>query len=160
VALALAALAIAAGAVGCGEEEGVAEGATVTAYVEAPLCERAGRQVSAGDSVDGGSFRVRLVCLPDPRGPQLSQGVGGRRLDLAVVGANARRATQDSTAIAYLQVDDPEANRFAEPILEAAGIGWITAEARGPALRQLSEAVLEAESGSLRADVREALGQG
>jgi hypothetical protein len=86
--------------------------------------------------------------------------VGGRRLDLAVVGANARRATQDSTAIAYLQVDDPEANRFAEPILEAAGIGWITAEARGPALRQLSEAVLEAESGSLRADVREALGQG
>ena len=148
------------GAVGCGEEEGVAGGARVTAYVETPLCEGASNQEAEIDPTGGEPFEVRFVCLPDPRGAELSQGVGGgRQIDLATVGANARRATEDSTAIAYLQTDDPPIARFTQPILEAAGIGILT-DTRQEAMRRLLAILAESDSGDLRADVREALGQG
>ena len=153
-------LLLAAGVAGCGEEEGVADGAVVTAYVEAPLCDdNLGAPVAM---VDGESAEItaRFVCLPPVRGPALSQGVGGgRRIDLAVAGANARRASADSTTVAYLRADDPAVNRFTEPILEAAGIGWITGST-SKAEAELLRLLAEADSDSLRADVREALGQG
>lgn len=154
--MALAALGLATvGAVGCGEEEGVADGATVHAYVEAPVCTRA-QTVVVGDE-DGEGFRVKFVCLPPVRGPELGQGVGGgRQIDLAVAGANARRATEDSTTVAYLQADDPAVNRFTEPILEEAGIGAIAAP-KGEAQARLLQLLGEADTSSLRADVREAL---
>ncbi len=150
-------LLLAAGVAGCGEEEGVADGASVTAYVEAPVC---GGSPRVAAPVDGGSeVTVRFVCLPAVRGPQLSQGVGGgRQIDLATAGANARRATEDSTTVAYLQADDPAVNRFTEPILEAAGVGWVTAPA-AKAQAQLLELLAEADPDSLRADVRDELGQ-
>lgn len=157
----LALVLVAVGAAGCGEEDGVADGAAVTAYVETALCEGAENQVAEIDPTSGAPFEVRFVCLPDPRGAELSQGVGGgRQIDLAKVGANARRATEDSAAIAYLQTDDPAITRFARPILEAAGIGILTAETRREAMQRLSAILAESDSGDLRADVRGALGQG
>jgi hypothetical protein len=152
-------LLLAVGAAGCGGEEGVADGAVVKAYVEAPLCDDGAAAPVAVS--DGGSAEVsvRFVCLPPVRGPGLSQGVGGgRQIDLAAAGANARRAAEDSTTVAYLRADDPAVNRFTEPILEAAGIGWITGSS-GKAYAELLGLLAEADSNSLRADVRDALGQ-
>lgn len=148
----------AVGAAGCGEEEGVAEGATVTAYVEKPLCERPG--VSMAQNESGEALAVEFVCLPAARGPQLSQGVGGSRIDLATAGANARRATEDSAAIVYIEPDDPGVARFTHPILEAAGVGWITADSRRQGVRQLMKLLAAADTDDLRADLREKLGQG
>jgi hypothetical protein len=155
---ALLALAIAVGAAGGGEEEGVAAGATVTAYVEAPLCKRPAFLLMPTDG--DGSMSVKFVCVPAARGPGLSQGVGdGRQVSLAIAGANARRATEDSRTVAYLSAPDPAVNRFTHPILEAAGIGWITAENQMEAEQQLGRILIDADTSSLRADVREALGQ-
>jgi hypothetical protein len=156
---ALLALAIAVGVAGCGEDEGVEEGATVTVYGEKPLCERPGVAMVSTDG--GGSLAVKFVCLPAARGPELGQGVGGgRQIDLATAGANARRATEDSTTVAYLSSADPALNRFTRPILEAAGIGWMTAADQQAAERRLGQIVAAADPDSLRADVREQLGQG
>lgn len=164
VGVALCALALSAvGIAGCGEEEGVADGATVTAYVERPLCEGGSDQGGEVQATNG-SYEILLVCLPastDPRGEELSQGVGGpRRIDLATLGANARRATGDSTTVAYLQLDDRAVSRFTQPILEAAGIGLISADTRDQALRRLMQVLTESDPSALRDDVREALGQG
>jgi hypothetical protein len=41
---------------------------------------------------------------------------------LTQIGANARQATQDSSAIAYIGEPTHAASRFSEPILEAADI--------------------------------------
>lgn len=144
VVLALFACALTAGALGCGGEEGVAADATVTAYVEAPLCEGAGKQ----SGVTSNGVRIRFVCLPDPHG------AGG--VELATVGANARRAVEDSAAIAFVEALDPKVNRFSHPILAAAGVGWFTAASREEGMLRLLEAVAEADRGSLRADVRDA----
>lgn len=157
---ALLALLLAVGAAGCGEEDGVADGATVTVYAEAALCEGATNQTGRVNGTEG-SVKLRVVCLPDPRGPELGQGVGGgREIDLATVGANARRATEDSTSVAYLETDDPEVNRFTHPIIEAAGIGWVTSDSRGAAMQQVLLAIAAAGSGSVRDEVRESLESG
>jgi len=81
--------------------------------------------------------RVRAVCLPN------SQEAG--RLDLAAVGANARRATEDSTAIAYLEAHDARRTRFARPILEAAEIASIAADSGAVAMVRLHRAIASAE---------------
>jgi hypothetical protein len=129
---------------GCGEGEGVAEDAAVTAYVAAPLCADAqgGR---AGD------VRVRVVCLAP---------VEGRgRIDLAQVGANARRATEDSTAIAFVEQEGP-AGRFSQTIVDSAGIAWIKASSGASAMQRVLTAVEESDPSSLRASVHDALGGG
>jgi hypothetical protein len=95
-----------------------------------------------------GDVRVQVVCLDETR--------KDKRLDLATVGANARRATEDSTAIAYVELPGP-ANRFALPIVEEAGIAWMRAGTGSPALQRVLKAVEEAGSGSLRDEVREKL---
>jgi hypothetical protein len=105
---------------GCGEE-GAEEGAVLTVYVSAPLrgseadqgrrrCAEAreAARVERGD----GDHELRVVCL-DASGP-------GGRWTLAKVGSNARRATEDSTAIAYIGEPDPRARRQSRPIVEAA----------------------------------------
>jgi len=137
-ALCLALLALA----GCGQGEGVAEDAVVTVYVAAPLCAEAqgGR---------AGEVRVRVVCL----GPDKAR---GERLDLAQVGANARRATEDSTAIAYVEQKGP-AGRFSEPIVDSAGIAWINASSGASAMQRVLQAVEASDSSSLRSSVHESL---
>lgn len=138
--------AAALGAAGCGEEGGVASGATVRAYVAAPLCAGAQRALARDDG-QAGSVRVAAVCLPDSR--------RGGRQDLATVGANARRVTEDSASVAYLET--PRTPSFSRPIVEAAEIPVIRTSSGEAAMKQLLSAVADADSGSLRDSIREAL---
>jgi len=134
---------------GCGEEEGVADGAEVTAYVAAPLCAGAESELARSGGRTG-SVRIRAVCLPEVRT------AGG--IDLAAVGANARRASEDSTAVGYLEQPGP-ATRFSGPILESAGIAQITAGSGAAAMARLLGAVREAgDAASMREGVADALG--
>jgi hypothetical protein len=135
---------------GCGESGGVAEGARVSVYVAAPLCAEATWEL-ARDGGRAGDVRVRVVCLPRAK----SDG----RLDLAAIGANARSATEDATAIGYIGEPTRAATRFSEPILEAAGIAQLAETSGATAMRKLLKAAAEADdSGSLRESVNEALG--
>lgn len=110
----------------CGEEGGAAAGATVTVYVSAPLrgdeadagrrlCDEAREQAAQGKGDE--DLEVRVVCL-DASGREGAW-------TLAQVGENARRATGDSTTIAYVGEPDPAARRQSRPILDAAGIAAI-----------------------------------
>lgn len=133
---------------GCGEG-GASSGATVSVYVATPLCNGARRQLSreAGAVED---LHVRAVCLP-PTAP-------AGRANLAQAGANARRATEDSTAIAYLEAPGPAA-KFARPIVESAEIAWLESNSGEKAMRQVLQALAGGDQSSPRATVREALDQ-
>jgi hypothetical protein len=130
---------------GCGEGEGVGKGAMVTAYVVAPLCAEAKREL-VRDGAKAGKVRVRVSCLPkDER---------DGRLDLAAIGAGARRATEDSSAIAYIATTEPVAARFSETILEEAGIAQLPTSSGATAMAKLLHAVAEAgNAGNLRESV-------
>jgi hypothetical protein len=135
-------------ALGCGQDEGVAEDATVTTYVEAPLCAAAKQElVSAGGRA--GSLNVKAVCLPSA--------TEGKKLNLATIGANARRATEDSTAVAFLEAPNPRAARFTHPILEIAEIPWITSSSGKSAMANLLKLIEASDSGSLRSSLQEKL---
>lgn len=134
---------------GCGEDEGVANGATATAYVAAPLCAEAKRALSRADG-RAGDVRVRAICLPSVE--------SGHRLNLALIGANARRAAEDSNAVGYIGEPTRSATRFSEPILETAGIAQLSQTSGAVAMKKLLEAVAEAgDSGSLRESVNDKL---
>jgi len=135
------------GASGCGESSGVEEGATVTAYVAAPLCAEAKRELER-HGPEAGGLRVRLFCLE-------ATGDAGK-LDLATVGANARRATEDSTAVGYLEAPGT-AVRFSRPILEEAGIATVVDASGARAMNRLLDAIAAADTGSLRQSVSDAL---
>lgn len=130
---------------GCGDG-GVGEGANVNVYVAAPLC--AGAERALGERDAGGEVGVRAVCL-DPS-------ESADRLDLAAAGANARRASEDSTAVAYLEPPGP-ANPFVRPIVEEARIAWLRTESGAAAMNRVLAAVDGAGSGSLRSEVRNGL---
>jgi hypothetical protein len=135
--------------VGCGESAGVSEGATVRVYVAAPLCAGAEREL-ARDGGEVRDVRIRIVCLPSAESSQ--------KLDLARIGSNARRATEDATTIGYIGEPTRTASRFSESILEAAGIAQLTETPGASAMRQLLRAVDEAgDAGSLRASVNDEL---
>jgi hypothetical protein len=96
-----------------------------------------------------GDVRVEAVCLPSVEGKG--------KLKLATVGANARRATEDSTAVAFIEAPG-SGNQFAEPILESAEIPSIHDRSGARAMAQLLHAIDSADtSGSLRSSVREEL---
>jgi hypothetical protein len=136
-------------AAGCGEDGGVADGATVSVYVAGPLCTEAKEEL-ARHGARTGDVRVGISCLPKAE----SNG----RLDLAQIGANARHATEDAAAVAYIGEPTRAASRFAEPILETAGIAQLSQTKGAAAMRQLLRAVDEAgSSGSLRESVDDAL---
>ena len=152
-ALALASVLAAGALTGCGGDEGVAAGATVRVYVEAALCPSAEQALAAADG-EAGDLEVQAVCLPPVEGAAL----GSRRVKLAIAGANARRATQDSTSVAFLEPPGP-ANRFTRPIVEEAGIAYVTDSSGKQAMRRVLSAIEESGSGSgsLREKVRSAL---
>jgi hypothetical protein len=128
----------------------VAKDATVTAYVEAPLCAAAKQElVSQGGRA--GDLRVQAACLPSAseRG----------KLSLATLGANARRATEDSTSVAYLEAPNPRAARFTHRILETAEIPWISASSGTVAMERLLKLIESAGSGSLRESIRQSLSE-
>lgn len=120
--LCLVAVAVAALA-GCGGG-GAGSGATVSVYAAAPLCREARK--GAGEA---GDLEVRVVCLPPH---------GSREVDLAAVGAAARRATEDSTAVAFLEAPGPGA-KFSRSIVEAAGIAWVETSSGSTAMRRILE---------------------
>jgi hypothetical protein len=143
---------------GCGEE-GVEGGATVNVYVSAPLrgdegiagrrlCEEARAQASRGSGDE--DLKLRVVCL-DASGP-------GGRWTLAQVGANARRATQDSTAIAYVGEPDPQARKQSGPIVAAAEIAQIGRAGGREAVAQIQAALRESDSADPRDAVFDVLG--
>lgn len=133
---------------GCGSGEGVADGARVTAYVVAPLCAEAEKEL-AKQGGEAGDLRVRAICLPSSE--------GSHKLDLTQIGANARRATEDSSAIAYIGEPTQAASRFSEPILEAAGIPQLPQRSGAKAMAEVLEALSQSTDGSLRQSVNDAL---
>jgi hypothetical protein len=144
----LTTVALLAAVSGCGGAEGVEAGATVTAYVVPPLCAGAESELR-GKGGSAGDVRVEAVCLPTVQ--------SGKQLDLTAVGADARRATEDSTTVAYLEPPGPAA-RFTHPILESAEIPWIVSSSGKAAMTQLLRAIDGASSsGSLRASVSDQL---
>ena len=143
----LAALAVAATvAAGCGEG-GVAEGAAVSVYVAAPLCRGAERELRQ-EGGKAGEVEVRAVCLPPTD--------AGGRADLAVAGANARRATEDSASVAFLEVPG-RAAKSSQSIVEAAEIAWVETGSGAAAMRRVLAALGEAGSSVPREAVRDAL---
>jgi hypothetical protein len=133
---------------GCGEG-GASSGATVSVYAAAPLCRGARLQLRR-EAATVADLRVRVVCLPAIE----SSG----RLDLAQSGAGARRASEDSTAIAYLEAPGPAA-KFSRPIVEAADIAWTEASSGEQGMREVLQVLAAGDEASPRAAVREGLDQ-
>lgn len=138
-ATALCLVAILAGA-GCGEGGSVADGATVTVYVAKALCGEA-KEALADEGGKAGKLRVRAICVPSAE--------AGRRLDLAQIGANARRAAEDSGSVGYIGEPTRAASRFAATILAEVGIRQYAAMRGGVAMRRLLRTLRE-DSPSLR----------
>jgi hypothetical protein len=134
---------------GCGEG-GASAGATVSVYVSRPLCAAASAELAKAGG-KAGDLRVRAVCLPAP-------GSSGR-LDLARAGANARRATEDSTAVAFLEPPGP-ATKFTSSILEPPGIVLLVNDSGSEAMRETLRAISDADTSNLRASIRESLEEG
>lgn len=146
VAAALALVALVA-VVGCGSQ-GVAAGATVDVYVGAGLCPGA-REALSRQQGRAGDVEVRALCLRPV--------VAGGKIDLAAQGANARRATEDSAAVAFVEAKGKPAE-FARPIVEEAGIAFVEAASGEQAMERVLSAVADAgTSGSPREKVRDAL---
>jgi hypothetical protein len=142
VALALVALLAGIVLAGCGG--GDASGATVSVYVAAPLCKAAKADL-ASHGTGVGDFTVAVRCLaPSERT------AGGT--DLAVNGANSRRATSDTSAVATLEPPGP-GTKFSRPILESAGIPLVTS----PDAKQGMGRVIKAIEGAGDSNVRESV---
>jgi branched-chain amino acid transport system substrate-binding protein len=124
----LAALALA----GCGVSGSATIDAPVSVYVSLPLTGPRG--VDGRDAADGarlaleqaqgkaGSTQVHAVFLDDAK---------GAAWDPVTVGANARRAVQDSSAAAYIGELDSEPSRASIPITNDAGLVQISPGAGG-----------------------------
>ena len=143
--------------VGCGEG-GAKEGAQLDVYVSAPLSgaeAEAGRKTcdearqEARRAGEPGGFGVRVVCL-DAAG---SEG----RWTLAQVGANARRATEDSTAVGYLAEPERAARRQSLPIVEAAGIAELSGLSGKEAVAKVATAIEQSDSDDPRQAVFDAV---
>jgi branched-chain amino acid transport system substrate-binding protein len=104
---------------------GITGASRVTVYVSVPL--RGPTGADGRDVVDGarmalaaaggkaGGLAVRARYLDDT-----AAGPGGARWSSATVGANARRATEDTSAVAYIGDFESGATRTSEPITNAA----------------------------------------
>jgi hypothetical protein len=144
---------------GCGEE-GAAAGAVVRVYLSAPLrgpeaaagqrlCDEAREQ--AGQGMGGEDHELRVVCLD-------ASGRGGS-WTLAQVGANARRATEDSATVSYLGEPDPGAREQSRPIVEAAGIAELGGLPGREAVAKVVKAMEEGDASQPRDAVFDAFGR-
>ncbi len=154
----IAAALVAALASGCGEE-GAASGATVRIYVSAPMSGpemKAGRQLCDGARAEAArrgeveGLKLRVVCLDAT--------AGDGRWTLARVGANARRATEDSTAIAYVGEPDARARKQSRPIVDAAEIAELGRISGAEAVAKVAAAIEEGDASEPRQAVFEAEG--
>jgi hypothetical protein len=148
-----------AAASGCGDE-GAAAGAVVRIYVSAPLrgpeagegqrlCGEAREQATQGKGGEG--HELRVVCL-DAAGD-------GNGWTLAQVGANARRATEDSMTVAYVAEPDPAAREQSRPIVEAAGIAELGGVSGREAVAKAVGAMEEGDASQPRDAVFDAFGR-
>jgi hypothetical protein len=146
LAVALSALALG----GCGSSAGLGENAVVAVYAAADSCAGA-REVAGAGKGRAGEARVEVRCLPRVE--------RGGRIDLAAVGANARRAVEDSTTVAYLGERDASAAEFSRTILEEAGIAQLSGMSGRVAMARLLAAIRAADldSGTLREQVLDEL---
>jgi hypothetical protein len=87
---------------------------------------------------------VRVACLAPTE--------TGGRADLARAGANARRATEDSSSVAFLEPPGRTA-RFARPIIEAAGIAFVETSSGAATAREVLRALEDRGSSSPRSAV-------
>ncbi|HEU5063202.1 MAG TPA: hypothetical protein VFT79_08640 [Solirubrobacterales bacterium] len=144
-------------AAGCGEE-GAGEGAELTVYVSAPLrgaeagegerlCAEA-RAAARGVTTDG-DHALRVVCL-DAAGSNDSG-------TLAKVGSNARRATEDSTAVAYVGEPNRGVRKFSQTILETAEIAQMSEVSGEEAIETVVAAIDEGDASDPRAAVLDAV---
>ena len=133
-------------AAGCGAG-GAQSGATVSVYVVPPLCDEARREVDAAER-RAGDLEVRVLCLPRVE--------RGGRADLAMAGANARRAIEDSGSVAFLESPGPAA-ASTRSIVENADVAWVeTSSAAAPVHRILQ--ALEEHPSSPRQAVLDEVG--
>jgi hypothetical protein len=113
---------------GCGSGSGVGEGASVSVYVSAPLCAEAKEELLRRGA-QAGDVSVRVGCLKQAESAR-------GRVDLAAAGADARRATQDSTTVGFVEPPGREAG-FARPILEEADVSLILSSSGAKAMRTI-----------------------
>ena len=118
---------------GCGSGSEVGEGAKVAVYVSQPLCAEA-REDLARKHGEAGGAKVQVVCIADAA----EKG----RLDLARAGAEARRATQDSTTVAFVERPGREVE-FTRPILDEAGIAVLVGDSGAKAIGEVVGALDE-----------------
>jgi branched-chain amino acid transport system substrate-binding protein len=142
---------------GCGDG-GARSGATVSVYVSAPLrgeeakdgrhlCDEAREQAAQGGG--GDELKLRVVCLD-------AAGAGGS-WTLARVGSNARRATEDSTTIAYIGEPDPKARKQSQPIVEAAEIADLGGLSGRDAIARVTAAIRDGDEAEPRQAVFDAV---
>jgi hypothetical protein len=143
---AAALLALAFLASGCGDNV-VSADAVVSVYVAAPLCAEAQREAGR-DREDAAGPEVRVLCLSSVK--------TGAGIGLSRAGRNARRATEDSTSVAYLEAPGPTA-KFSRSIVQAADIAWVEASSGSTAMRRILGA-LEGDGSSPRQAVLDELG--
>ncbi len=128
-------------AAGCGSSTGVSEDATVTAYVEAPLCTAA-KQELVKHGGRAGDLRVQAICLASPH--------EAKKLNLATLGANARRATEDSTTRGLPGSSRPKGVAVHPPDLGNRRSPLDLRRLRAAAMAHLLKLLESADSGSLR----------
>jgi hypothetical protein len=141
-----AVLALALAIAGCGGG-GVSAGATVAVYVAPSLCREARGVASVAQGRS--DLMTRVVCLA------AAEPGGGTAL--AVAGRNARRATEDSTAVAFLEAPGPTA-KFTRSIVDAAGVAWIEAASGRSAMSRVIAALDGRGSASPRSAVLDQVG--
>jgi hypothetical protein len=140
----LATAALAAG--GCGEG-GAQSGATVSIYVVPPLCDEARREVDDAKR-RAGDLEVQVFCLRRVE--------RGGRADLGMAGANARRATEDSSSVAFLEPPGPAAAPT-RSIVENADVAWVETTAAAKPVQRILRA-LEGDGSSPREAVLDEVG--
>jgi hypothetical protein len=117
----------------------------VTVYVAKPLCHGAQTELGAHGG-RAGNLQVLIRCLaPDER--------AGGGVDLATNGSNSRRATEDTRAVATLEEPGP-GNKFAQAILESAGIPLVTSPSGTKGMKLIVEAVEGAGTSNVRESVQ------
>jgi hypothetical protein len=120
----------------------------VSVYVAAPLCAAAKGELAAHGAT-AGNFTVAVRCLAS------SERAGGG-VDLATDGANSRRATQDTSAVATLEPPGP-GTKFTRSILESAEIPLVTAPDASRGMSRILKAIEGAGSSDVRGSVQSAL---
>ncbi len=103
----------------------------MTVYVSAPLCVEAERELRQSGQPE--SVRVQVVCLEGAE--------ADGRLELATIGANARRAVEDSRTVAYIGEPTGAATRFSETILDSADIAQLSETQGSDAMSQVLRAL-------------------